>query len=70
METTVTDKNVEKAMEILSGELLFDEIVELSPNQYPKGAEKKAAGEAWSLWSKDGLNYVAVLGVGVFLVMH
>lgn len=70
METTVASKNLEKAIEILSRELLFDDIVELAPNQYPKGAEKKAGGEEWSLWVKDGYNYAVILGVGVFLIVN
>lgn len=70
MESAIVSNNCEKAIEILSRELLFDEIVELTPDQYPKGAEKKAAGEGWSLWAKDGLNYAVVLGVGVFLVIQ
>lgn len=70
METAITNKNIEKAIEVLSRQFIFDDIVELGPNQYPKGAEKKAGGEEWSLWSKDGLNYAVVLGVGVFLVVQ
>jgi hypothetical protein len=49
---------------------LFEELVELAPNQYPKGAEKKSSGDGWSLWVKDGLHYIVVLGVGVFLVVQ
>lgn len=70
MESTIVSTNYEKAMEVLSDELLFDELVELAPDQYPKGAEKKAEGEGWSLWVKDGFNYVAILGIGVFMVLQ
>lgn len=68
MESILTSRNQGNALEILPSELSFEEIVELSPNQYPKGAEKKSEGEGWSLWVKDGSNYAVVLGVGVFLV--
>ena len=68
MESIVTGKNQGNALEILPSELSFEEIVELSPNQYPKGAEKKSQGEGWSLWVKDGSYYAVVLGIGVFLV--
>lgn len=69
MESVITDNNLEKALELLSGELYFEELIELSSGDYPKGADKKAEGEGWSLWVKDGLNYVVVLGVGVFLAL-
>ncbi len=69
MESIIISRNQEKALEILSDELLFDEIIELTPNQYPKDAVKKAKGEGWSLWSKDGRTYAVVLGVGVFLLI-
>jgi hypothetical protein len=70
MESVIVSKNQEQAVEILSGQLLFEELVELAPNQYPKGAEKKSSGDGWSLWVKDGLHYIVVLGVGVFLVVQ
>lgn len=70
METEVISNNQEKALEILSREISFEEIVELAPKHYPKGALKKASGEGWSLWEKDGHHYAVVLGVGVFLVMQ
>lgn len=68
MEAAAISKNHKKAIEILSREILFDEIIELSSNEYPKGAEKKASGEGWSLWVINDTNYAVVLGVGVFLV--
>lgn len=70
METTILSINHEKARKILSREILFDELIELTPDQYPKGAEKKASGDCWSLWVKDDLNYAVVLGLGVFLVLQ
>lgn len=68
MESIFTSKNQGNAFEILSRELSFEEIIELSPNQYPKGAEKKTDGDGWSLWVKDGSNYAVILGLGVFLL--
>lgn len=70
MESIIISRNQEKALEVLSNELLFDEIIELTPNQYPKGAVKKAEGEGWSLWSKEGRTYAVVLGIGVFLIIQ
>jgi hypothetical protein len=70
METAVINGNVEKAREILSRELFFDEIIELAPDHYPKGAIKKASGDDWSLWVKDDLNYAVILGMGVYLVLQ
>lgn len=69
MESEVVSKNQEKALEILSRDLLFDEIIELTPDQYPRGAEKKDSGDGWSLWVKDGLHYAVILGVGVYIVI-
>lgn len=70
MESTIISTNYEKAVEVLSDELLFEDLVELAPDQYPKGAVKKAEGENWSLWVKDNFNYAVILGVGVFLILQ
>jgi hypothetical protein len=70
MESLIISRNQEKAYEILSHEFLFDEIIELEPDQYPKGAVKKAEGDGWSLWTTEGKNYAVVLGVGVFLLVQ
>jgi hypothetical protein len=46
MESVIVSKNQEQAVEILSGQLLFEELVELAPNQYPKGMPSARRGRS------------------------